>query len=1064
MGKSLSLLLVQGAMLTATSVFGQTATDQSLIREHSLQQRTQRFGATLQSSETIKKLATTFVKRTHKSVNSIARKTPQPVYEPGWSVDFNTADQWDQFITIDANGDKNADESKKNGIWSLLLNDGNGMAMYYYNAKNTADDWLISPGINLKGGKTYYVNFKLRCVQATYPERIEVKYGNAATVEAMTGEILAPTELNNTTFQSYTQVLKPTTDGVYHIGFHAISDAFRIALYVDDVSVVAAPEADSPSKVTNVTITPDASAALKATVSFNAPSTAYDGSALTSLNGIRVLLNGTQVKDIKKLQPGEQHTFIVDNISQEGLNAFTFLPYNEKGDGESYVVSAYIGLDVPSAPTNVMLSDDPNNIILSWDAATPAHNGAFFPNKITYRIHTVSYNNWGQPQLADEMDVVTDGKTQYALGFGADEGNPRQLELAVTAENEKGRSEKGNISNTLLMGKPDRTPYHESFVNGKEEKVLLPFAEGQGVTFQMAGAGRTVDESSDDDGGSLYLQTLMKDSVGVNTFKISLAGTQHPVLAFKLKNSTSTGTFYVYATVPGKGIVYLNKEQLVVGENKWITRKYDLSQFIGERYIQLGFALADKSNDNSTKVMFIDNIHVGDLADKDLAIAVSANKEAMRSETTNVRVKVSNVGDKQVDSYKLVLTVDGKKISEQQVNEPLASLEVKNFELPYKVESLEAKDMLEIVVTVVADGDTNTKNNSAKTNISVSSPDLSPVQNLSGTKVGNDVKLAWEKPSPLMARTDDFESYAAWSISGIGNWTLVDGDEATTAGDFLYDSNGAEIPYTHEGDPFAFIVFNPQDYSGRNLSAGGLHQFDAHSGIQSLASVHGTQMNIYTFDQEPAANNDWIISPALPGDAQNISFYANNVVATNQMTGQKVDLKQTVQILYSTLDTDTTHFQVLKTIEIAGGKWQKVEAELPEGTKHFAIRNITSPETAYILLIDDITYHVGGGSAEKYNIYRDGTLFASTTDCNYIDTNAPEGNHTYQVTAVYEGGIESAPITISVVVTGIKHLSATEVRYDVYTLDGICVKYQSESLEGLKAGVYIINGKKTMIK
>ena len=26
--------------------------------------------------------------------------------------------------------------------------------MYYYNAKNAADDWLISPGINLKGGKT----------------------------------------------------------------------------------------------------------------------------------------------------------------------------------------------------------------------------------------------------------------------------------------------------------------------------------------------------------------------------------------------------------------------------------------------------------------------------------------------------------------------------------------------------------------------------------------------------------------------------------------------------------------------------------------------------------------------------------------------------------------------------------------------------------------------------------------------------------------------------------------------------------------------------------------------
>ena len=82
------------------------------------------------------------------------------------------------------------------------------------------------------------------------------------------------------------------SDGVYYIGFHAISDAFRIALYVDDISVEAAPEAKSPSKVTNVTITPDASASLKANVNFTAPKTSYDGMPLTSLGGIRVLVNG----------------------------------------------------------------------------------------------------------------------------------------------------------------------------------------------------------------------------------------------------------------------------------------------------------------------------------------------------------------------------------------------------------------------------------------------------------------------------------------------------------------------------------------------------------------------------------------------------------------------------------------------------------------------------------------------------------------------------------------------------------------------------------------------------
>ena len=115
----------------------------------------------------------------------------------------------------------------------------------------------------------------------------------------MTGEILTPTEISNTTFQEYTQTLKPLNDGVYYIGFHAISDAFRIALYVDDISVEAAPEAKSPSKVTNVTITPDASASLKANVNFTAPKTSYDGMPLTSLGGIRVLINGTQVKKYK---------------------------------------------------------------------------------------------------------------------------------------------------------------------------------------------------------------------------------------------------------------------------------------------------------------------------------------------------------------------------------------------------------------------------------------------------------------------------------------------------------------------------------------------------------------------------------------------------------------------------------------------------------------------------------------------------------------------------------------------------------------------------------------------
>ena len=90
---------------------------------------------------------------------------------------------------------------------------------------------------------------------------------------------------------------------------------------------------------------------------------------------------------------------------------------------------------------------------------------------------------------------------------------------------------------------------------------------------------------------------------------------------------------------------------------------------------------ADKSNESSTKVLFIDNIRVGDLADRDLSVAVTADKEVMRSETTNIHVKVSNLGDKSINAYQLLLIVNGKEISRQQINDPLSSLDTKTFEI-----------------------------------------------------------------------------------------------------------------------------------------------------------------------------------------------------------------------------------------------------------------------------------------------------------------------------------------------------------------------------------------------
>ena len=50
--------------------------------------------------------------------------------------------------------------------------------------------------------------------------------------------------------------------------------------------------------------------------------------------------------------------------------------------------------------------------------------------------------------------------------------------------------------------------------------------------------------------------------------------------------------------------------------------------------------------------------------------------------------------------------------------------------------------------------------------------------------------------------------------------------------------------------------------------------------------------------------------------------------------------------------------------------------------------------------------------------------------------------------------------------TGITHVSNStdKLTYDVYTLQGVQVKKNAASLDNLPQGIYIVNGKKVVIK
>ena len=149
---------------------------------------------------------------------------------------------------LDANNDtyswEVSDEAYSTGPNSLI---------YFYNDDDTTiggNDWFFTPGLSLRAGFRYQLQFKYAAGLSTFPEALEVKYGTAATPAGQTNLLFSNTNItNDAAFITTTvgglsptsvQTITPTTTGVYYIGFHVISQPDRAALVVDDLQVTEA--------------------------------------------------------------------------------------------------------------------------------------------------------------------------------------------------------------------------------------------------------------------------------------------------------------------------------------------------------------------------------------------------------------------------------------------------------------------------------------------------------------------------------------------------------------------------------------------------------------------------------------------------------------------------------------------------------------------------------------------------------------------------------------------------------------------------------------------------------
>lgn len=916
---------------------------------------------------------------------------------PPYSNELSTTEDLDEFTIIDANNDGKT--------WMI----SGGAARVAYNSSKAMDDWLISPALKLEAGKMYKFTCETKAQSTSFVEKVEVRYGRTASAEGMTNELVPVTEVATTTFEEIGGYILPEETGTYYVGIHGVSDADKYYLYVKNFSVGAGQSAAAPAAVTELTVTPDASGELNATVSFKAPETTIGGTALTGDVNVEVVRDGEVVNTVTAA-PGASMT-IEDAVPVAGTYEYTVTASNGAGAGIAATVSAYIGVKAPAAPENVTISEEGNTgkVTLTWDAVTTDENGdPINVSKIGYVVC----------EYAGGWYAVSETLTETTFSYQAvEEGDQSFVQCAVFAVTEGGQTP--GFSDMIAVG----TPYNgidESFADGELHYILGTGYSANGGAWSLYTDANFSDISScDGDNGYAGMKgQYLESSSAIFTGKISLEGMVTPGVSFYTYNIVSTNPdineIQVYVMEAGTNEWVELGAPIVVddlnpGEPGWQMAMLSLEAY-ANKTIQVRFQATTKQ----FIYTMIDQIKVGNQLGHDLKVkGINAPAFVNSGAEYTLNVVVGNSGTQAAEAYSVTLyTLEGEEVAVKEC-EALASGASATVSFDLVMSPVAEEAVSYYAVVNYADDEDLENNRSQSIAIAPRLSKLPKVTDLAAERVDEGVKLTWSEPdlssAPVESGEVDFEDADAWAMEYAG-WTFVDVDQSAVGG-----FQGIDIPGINPGSTTAsFFVF---DASGDEFN----QSFDAHSGNMYLAAF---------FRYDDGTVDDWAISPLLSGDAQEISFWAKSYSAT---------YPEKIEMYYSMNSTDVADFvQVGAAVDPVPAEWTQYTFEVPAGAKYFAIRSCAT--SSFMLMLDDFSFSAAGGASADlsivgYDIYRDGVKINEepVAETEYVDANVESGTYTYVVLAVYETGV-SAPSNKAVI--------------DVQV-----------GIDGVKAGVKVVSGK-----
>lgn len=958
------------------------------------------------------------------------RITMGPAKEIPYSEDFSSTIQFNNLMITDANADGQT--------WHQNL--ASECAEYPGQGKIDADDWIVTPPLALDGQSNYRLKFDV-CSYSADPHRIEARLGNLPNIKDLTTEVLPATEITNPwNWTTITMNFHVDNQGDYYIGLHMTSMPNTGSLSLDNLSVERIGSSLAPDAPTKLSAVAYDKGATGATISLTAPETAINGSALSTPVEVKLYRNDVLIKTFNNVTAGQTLTY-EDNDGQEGTNTYSATAENDYGIGETASVVVYLGIDKPSAVKNISVEETENgHVTISWDAPTEGVNGGYIdPSELTY---TVKRNGW--------KEISTGTRVLYAEDLVEEALNSQALvEYFVTATSKAGNGDEAK-SPAIVVGKPYETPFKESFANAIAKYYpwnTLPL----GLRSSWYPDGDYKFTSQDGDNGIVAVSCYSDhpEEIRLVSPKVRIGNTVNPELEFYIAHSDIADNLDVEVIADGQYTEVVKTIPLnSTGKLSWNRVTVSLKPYTGYKAIQLALATRNVGEKDQ---LYVDNISITDNLDNNLAAGkLELPLRMTAGRPAKVKATVTNVGHNNAESYTVNL-YSGEELLASSEEPLLASGASSTTELSF-VPSAAHESGMPIHFEVEFEKDQNPANNKSDEILApIDIEELPVVDFLSGTTKDNTIVLSWDEPdtsdSYLETTTDDFESYASFTTSEIGDWTPVEGDPTYANGMEFTNSNGEWIIFPN-GIGYlntAFTVVDLSEIPNAKQSDGWSSVSGNKFLLTAYASSGGSSQMPYT--------GDYLVSPRLHGSEQTITINAKSLNYNNWGL-------ETIEILASSTDSQISSFTLVESVTDVPTEWTRYRFTLPEGTLYFAIHSKT---TVTALFLDDISYTSQNAKelnyeVTGYNVYRDNKRLNKEllTERRFTDTTAEsDKDYRYSVSAVYDEGESALSTPVTINMSGISEIVENNPFRIVTTKGSIIV----ENCARLNISLYSADGK-----